>query len=280
MAESNVFNFNLPNLLRMTDMNVREVAKEKSELTMNEYFNALTLFLKKAPDLMEAMAKIADFETEVKDASMLNAVCPVFHAIGLYNLENSLTEIAKDCKRGFVKGAIVKAIEVTPIINNVVDKLSAAKRPPKTDAEGLFYGISLLEAIAQLVREDATRSLVIMAVDDTASMLKTYVNMLPDYKVYTVIKPRMLENALKNVTPDLFLLDYLMPDLNGFELLPIIRGMEEHETTPVIYVTSEGSVEHVSAALFLGAADFVIKPVQEKVLRAKVAKHIVKKPLF
>jgi DNA-binding response OmpR family regulator len=92
--------------------------------------------------------------------------------------------------------------------------------------------------------------------------------------------PTRLEKFLWQVTPELFLLDYKMPALSGFDLVPIIRSFSEHKTTPVIFLTSEGTMAHVSAAFALGACDFIVKPIQGNILREKIAKHIVRKKLF
>jgi putative two-component system response regulator len=65
-----------------------------------------------------------------------------------------------------------------------------------------------------------------------------------------------------------------MPGLNGFELVPIIRNFDKHKDTPIIFLTSEGTIDNVTAALALGACDFTVKPFNPEVLREKIAKHI------
>jgi len=94
--------------------------------------------------------------------------------------------------------------------------------------------------------------------------------------VFKLPKPMMLENVLKQVTPALFLLDYQMPERNGFELVPIIRNYTEHRNTPIIFLTSEGTVNNITAAVSLGACDFIVKPFNPEQLREKVAKHIAR----
>jgi CheY-like chemotaxis protein len=93
-------------------------------------------------------------------------------------------------------------------------------------------------------------------------------------------KSTELEKVLQKLTPDLFLLDYLMPERTGFELIPVIRSFEEHKDTPIIFLTSIGTIDNVTSALALGASGFVIKPFDPNTLREKIAKHIVKKKLF
>jgi PleD family two-component response regulator len=121
----------------------------------------------------------------------------------------------------------------------------------------------------------------VLAVDDSAVILKSVSTALnKEYKVYGITNPLLVAKFLKDNTPDLFLLDYKMPEMSGFDLLPIIRAFPEHADTPIIFLTSEGTRNHVSAAYKLGANDFIVKPFQGKNLRDKVAFHLAqKKPL-
>jgi DNA-binding response OmpR family regulator len=126
----------------------------------------------------------------------------------------------------------------------------------------------------------AKEKLCILAVDDAPDMLQTIYYVLHDeYKVYTLPKPEMLEGFLKKVKPDLFLLDYKMPGLSGFDLIPIIRRFREHKNTPIIFITSEGTIDNLSVAIALGARDYIVKPFDSEVLIKKVAKSL-KRGLF
>jgi len=123
------------------------------------------------------------------------------------------------------------------------------------------------------VDEAISRKPVVLAVDDSIIILKTISDVLRDScKVYTLPKPAELENVLKRVTPDLFIIDYLMPEINGFDLVPIIRGIDKHKETPIIFLTSEGTLVNVAVAVSLGVADFMVKPIVPDTLRDRVAK--------
>ena len=126
--------------------------------------------------------------------------------------------------------------------------------------------------------EDVNRPRI-LAVDDSPAMLKSIHYALCDlYKVYTLSKPERVESFLRKVTPDLFLLDYKMPEMNGFELIPIIRNFSAHRETPIVFLTSEGTVDHLTAAIHLGACEFIVKPFSTRVLRKKIETHLNKKP--
>jgi PleD family two-component response regulator len=65
-----------------------------------------------------------------------------------------------------------------------------------------------------------------------------------------------------------------MPGLTGFELVPIIRSIQGYEDTPIIFLTSEKSMDHITVAVSLGACDYIIKPIDEVILRLKITKHL------
>jgi response regulator RpfG family c-di-GMP phosphodiesterase len=118
----------------------------------------------------------------------------------------------------------------------------------------------------------------ILAIDDNPSILQAINALLGDqYTVYTLPEVRVeqvLTELLKKITPDLFLLDYRMPVLTGFDLIPIIRKFPGHEETPIVFLTSEKTIDHVTAAAHLGVCDYIIKPIDEMILRRKMATHL------
>jgi len=116
---------------------------------------------------------------------------------------------------------------------------------------------------------------IILAVDDDPSILKS-VNYLLNkhYTVYTLSEPEKVKALLAMATPDLFLLDCKMPILSGFDLIPIIREHRDHKETPIVFLTSEGTIDNISVALNLGASDFVVKPIDDDILSEKLALHL------
>jgi len=68
-----------------------------------------------------------------------------------------------------------------------------------------------------------------------------------------------------------------MPGINGFDIVPIIRKFEKHKNTPIIFLTSTRTSDHILTAAALGASDFIVKPINVNILREKVAKHIAPK---
>ncbi len=70
--------------------------------------------------------------------------------------------------------------------------------------------------------------------------------------------------------PDLVLLDMVMPDMDGLEVLRRLRAQEETRATPVIMVTTRGEPEHIAAGYESGCNEYVTKPFDATVLLATI----------
>lgn len=79
---------------------------------------------------------------------------------------------------------------------------------------------------------------------------------------------------IRRGVPDLILLDAQMPDMHGFDLCRVIKAEPALKDVPVIFVTAHAEQEFEVRALEAGACDFIAKPVNEAVLRARVTTHL------
>jgi DNA-binding response OmpR family regulator len=141
-----------------------------------------------------------------------------------------------------------------------------------------FSSSDLLNRINNTLDTDDKKKQTILVIDDSPEILMTVYTMLhKTYKIYTLPTPNKLEDLLQHTTPDLFLLDYKIPELSGFDIIPVIRKFSKHKDTPIIILTSDGTEDCLIMAHLLGACDFIVKPFESRVLHKKVAKHIVKK---
>src|ERR1051325_10049181 len=77
-------------------------------------------------------------------------------------------------------------------------------------------------------------------------------------------------DKVESFNPDLILLDYMMPNMNGLEVLEHLRKNERHKATPVILLTAKASQEDKVRGLDAGADDYVIKPFDAVELLARV----------
>jgi DNA-binding response OmpR family regulator len=78
-------------------------------------------------------------------------------------------------------------------------------------------------------------------------------------------------------SPDLILLDHMMPDMSGLEVLRCIRKLHDSSVLPVIMVTAHSGDDVVNGALEAGANDFITKPVNFPLLLARLSVQIARK---
>ena len=116
----------------------------------------------------------------------------------------------------------------------------------------------------------------ILIVDDTPTNIEILLGMLEDsYDTSFATSGRQaLELLTKTAVPDLILLDVMMPEMDGYEVCIALKSDPATREIPVIFVTARTDSESETRALSNGGVDFVHKPVNKAVLRARVALHL------
>jgi signal transduction histidine kinase len=117
------------------------------------------------------------------------------------------------------------------------------------------------------------KGLSVLIVDDNETILEVVEDVLTSNNYLTTIAPGG-EYALKEVKqskPDLILLDLMMPQVSGEDVLKYIKGNDEYKDIPVILLTARASHEDKIFGLQLGADDYLSKPIDfnELLLRVK-----------
>ncbi len=109
----------------------------------------------------------------------------------------------------------------------------------------------------------------IMVVDDDQEMLRliNHILELEGFDTIVVADGNSALTLIEEIDPDLVILDIMMPGLDGFQTLDLIR---EHSDVPVIILTARHEVESLKRALFLGADDYVSKPFSTRALIAHI----------
>jgi CheY-like chemotaxis protein len=82
---------------------------------------------------------------------------------------------------------------------------------------------------------------------------------------------------LRQWQPDMLLLDYMMPQMNGIEVLRELRAQPATRTLPIIMVTARAESEAIVEALAAGADDYVTKPIEFEVLKARIDTQLAKR---
>jgi putative two-component system response regulator len=117
---------------------------------------------------------------------------------------------------------------------------------------------------------------VILCVDDSTDLLALMAKALgPDYQVLTADNAGdAISAAFGDPKPDLILLDVEMPDVSGFEVCRALKAEIPTASIPVIFLTSRTEAEAQLEGIGLGAVDYVGKPINAAVLRARVGLHV------
>lgn len=111
----------------------------------------------------------------------------------------------------------------------------------------------------------------IVAVDDSGIVLKMLETLLSrHYDYHAFSKGMRALKYLKDVTPDLIILDIDMPEIDGYEMLRMIRENTFLKEVPVIFLTSNNDKQHVVKAVQGGANDYVVKPINGDILMDKI----------
>ncbi|WP_130471187.1 hybrid sensor histidine kinase/response regulator, partial [Candidatus Magnetaquicoccus inordinatus] len=116
----------------------------------------------------------------------------------------------------------------------------------------------------------------VLVVDDSPETLEVLTSVLSE--LYAVVPARNGENALckalKPPHPELILLDILMPDMNGFEVLRRLKMEEATRDIPIIFLTALPDQESEINGLHLGAVDYIRKPLSIPMVLARLSIHL------
>ena len=116
----------------------------------------------------------------------------------------------------------------------------------------------------------------VFAVDDVLANI-LLINMMLTKAGFNVMKStdptKVVEMARQN-PPDLFLLDVMMPMLNGFELATLLKSDPDLESIPIIFLTAYEDKESMMKGFNVGASDYLTKPFEQDILQARVRSQL------
>lgn len=132
-----------------------------------------------------------------------------------------------------------------------------------------------MDKVANNIKNKAKNS-TILIVDDNPIDLKLVITVLESYD-FKVLVSVDGENCFKQAiesSPDIILLDVLMPKIDGFEICKCLKKSAETRDIPVIFMTSLSDIEDKIRGFELGAVDYVTKPIIIDEVLARVKVHI------
>ncbi|TWX74197.1 diguanylate cyclase domain-containing protein [Colwellia sp. C1TZA3] len=119
------------------------------------------------------------------------------------------------------------------------------------------------------------QSYTLLCIDDESINLKVLASIFKDH--YNVVACKSAKQGFQlalQENPDIILLDVLMPEENGFELMEKLKKHPKLTSIPVIFITGLQEVEDEEKGLMLGACDYIQKPFNYSIVRARVNTHL------
>ena len=141
--------------------------------------------------------------------------------------------------------------------------------PPLTNWVGEYIGVSVIDTMALTVFTDFEQS---------GGNSDIYMDR--SYFVMTAESAKKAMDLDLDVIPDLLILDKMMPGMDGFELAEKLKSEESTSSIRVILLTSCDSPDDFVEGLDAGADDYVTKPLDPKVLMARVRSQLRTKALI
>ena len=112
--------------------------------------------------------------------------------------------------------------------------------------------------------------ILIVEDEEALSMLLRYNLEAEGYEVDSVARGDEAETRLKEKTPDLIVLDWMLPGLSGIELCRRLRARPQTQALPIIMLTARGEESEKVRGLATGADDYIVKPFSVPELLARV----------
>ncbi|MCL2690292.1 MAG: diguanylate cyclase [Chitinispirillia bacterium] len=122
---------------------------------------------------------------------------------------------------------------------------------------------------------ETKRNSVLIVDDDRSNIITlTHIIVSLDYTVHVAKNGRdAVETAMK-CRPDVIILDIIMPDMDGYEVLALLKGEEQTRAIPVVFISGLGKTEDEEKGLLLGASDYISKPFSPTVVKLRIQNQI------
>ncbi len=121
----------------------------------------------------------------------------------------------------------------------------------------------------------------ILVVDDSPVNLRLIVRTLEGrgYRILAAKNGRAALEIARRASPDLILLDIMMPEMDGFEVCRALKSDAATRDAIVVFLSALGEVSDKVTGLELGASDYITKPIQPAEVVARVANHVARQQL-
>ena len=162
------------------------------------------------------------------------------------------------------------------------EKPNADKQRRVRDLYVIEYPVSSIEYLPERGQMPMTSNEVgtwqptLLLVDDNTANLQVLRETLDGlgYKLLIAKNGRSALEIVRKAGPDLILLDIMMPEMDGYEVCRTIKADAVTRHIPVIFLTAMADAEDEARGLALGAVDYITKPINPELVRARVRNHL------
>lgn len=116
----------------------------------------------------------------------------------------------------------------------------------------------------------------ILIVDDTPANLRLLTSILSkqNYEVRPIPNGKWAIEAAQMATPDLILLDIMMPEMDGFEVCRHLKSDKRTRQIPIIFISARDETNDKVMAFQVGGVDYITKPFQVEEVLARISTHL------
>ena len=228
--------------------------------------------------------KILETETSVPDEHMADLKDEVSYVI------NTLTPLLKKVKKATLneeqKELLFERLGLllSQLDPECIELIGAIKSVPGTEELvsqiETFDFVRAYKTLSELTGKDISaesvkKNSILIADDEAQGIIAISHIFKPEYEVHAVKRGTDVFDTAAKYLPDVILLDIIMPDMDGYEVLAKLKSSEITKRIPVILVSGLRDVASEEKGLVMGASDYIAKPFSPEIIKARV-KNLVK----
>ncbi len=265
----------------LTEKNKEEQAKTHRTQVSEQQANLRILVVDEDLEFLEDVKKVASQRlVEVLTAS---TPAQVFQMLTNYTIDAILIEVKIAGYKSFELARTIRELtdEKIPIAfvsedTNLDDRLLAAHLGASLYLSKPIDPDTLEDAIQRLMVLRSTVHPKVLIVDDDQFFAKRASKILFDKGIDTQIltEPSKILDKLQEFSPDLIILDLMMPFISGFDICKMLRTIPRWQDLPIVFVTAQTGLATRIAAFACGADDYLPKPLSDDELVARVTLRV------
>ncbi len=186
--------------------------------------------------------------------------------------EDEVFAFAKMCSQRQIKVVMMSSI------SSIDSRLKAVRANIKDYLVKPVTTSKLIAKLRKILNLNEQRPPRVLLLDDQASVITLFSAILKSHgiEVVGITDVYRLLDELETFVPDLFMLDFNMPEASGIEVATIIRQLGKYDYTPIIFLSADDSEEAKLDILKVGSEDLILKNTQPEIMVNQVMSRIIR----